>query len=289
MVPNPNSNQSITLNIDTNDAFTAYFLGSPDTPRVTISEINYRSETTFDVGDWIELYNYGTTDIDISGWTFKDSNDANSYTIPDSTILIPGQYLVIINDVVRFATAFPAVTNYLGPFNFGLSSSSELIRLFDKKGDLYLSMMYDGGNPWPGQANGAGGTLELLDPYNNLSAASNWFDGCFGGSPGEGFIPCVIGIEESENGGDGLVLENYPNPFDTYTNIFITTTVPGWVKARLVDVLGNEVAVLHDGELQTGRHYLNYKPENLSSGIYYLHVQSKTQSSTKVLSYLRVD
>lgn len=286
MVPNPNSNLALTLNIDTNDAFTAYFFGAADTPRVTISEVNYKSESNFNVGDWVELHNYGTVDIDLSGWVFKDVNDANIYTVPSNTILTAGGYLVLVGNTMNFTAGFPGVTNFIGPFNFGLSSTSEVLRLFDENGDLYLSMNYEGTVPWPVLANGMGHTLELLDPYNNLSSSSNWFDGCYGGSPGGAFSPCVIGLEENDVSGESLFVENYPNPFDWNTNIFITTAEKGVVVVRILDMLGNEIAVLHNGELPSGRHYMNYRPENLSSGLYYLHVQTKDARLTKVLSYL---
>ena len=289
MVPNPNTNPSITLNIDSNDAFTAYFFGAADTPRVTISEINYNSNPNVSAGDWIELHNYGTVDIDLSGWTIKDSNDANSYTIPDSTVISAGGYLVVVSNILNFSTVYPGITNYIGAFNFGLSSSTEMIRLFDENGDLYLGMSFDGASPWPTLANGAGHTLELLDPYNNLSSSTNWFDGCYRGSPGVGFAPCIVGMEDTENDVETLSVENYPNPFNQYTNIFITVIERGLVKARLIDLLGNEVAIIHQGELEAGRHYFNYQPDNLSSGIYYLHVQTKSASRTRVLSYLGTD
>ncbi|MBL4578278.1 MAG: lamin tail domain-containing protein, partial [Flavobacteriales bacterium] len=263
--------------------------GAADTPRVTISEINYNSNPNVSAGDWIELHNYGTVDIDLSGWTIKDSNDANSYTIPDSTVISAGGYLVVVSNILNFSTVYPGITNYIGAFNFGLSSSTEMIRLFDENGDLYLGMSFDGASPWPTLANGAGHTLELLDPYNNLSSSTNWFDGCYRGSPGVGFAPCIVGMEDTENDVETLSVENYPNPFNQYTNIFITVIERGLVKARLIDLLGNEVAIIHQGELEAGRHYFNYQPDNLSSGIYYLHVQTKSASRTRVLSYLGTD
>ncbi|MBL4656633.1 MAG: CotH kinase family protein [Flavobacteriales bacterium] len=289
LLPSPNSNISISLNIDTNDAFTAYFFGTADTPRVTISEINYKSELNFDVGDWIELHNYGTLDMDLTGWVFKDSNDANIYAIPDSTTLTAGGYLVIASSMLKFSTAYPGVTNYIGPFNFGLSSISEGIRLFDQNGDLYLSMSYGGASPWPVLANGGGHTLELLDPNNNLSSSSNWFDGCYAGSPGAAFTPCVVGLEDDDVAGELLSVEQYPNPFDRHTNIFITTSEKSRVVVTLIDMLGNEVALLHNNELVAGRHYIGFYPENLSPGLYYLHVQTSGARVTKVLSYLGSD
>ena len=46
--------------------------------------------------EWIELYNRGAAQVDISGWTLDDIVDAGTspYTIPGSTTIDPGQHLV---------------------------------------------------------------------------------------------------------------------------------------------------------------------------------------------------
>jgi len=95
--PAPDNNIALTFNPDTNDVFTAYFFGVPDTPRVTISEINYRSFAGADAGDWIELHT-----MDISGWVFKDGNDQNGFVIPNGTVLSPDEYLVLCADTAKF-------------------------------------------------------------------------------------------------------------------------------------------------------------------------------------------
>lgn len=51
-------------------------------------------------GDWIELLNTSGSTIDISGAIISDSNNANSYTIPASTLLAAGRTFVL-----RTATA----------------------------------------------------------------------------------------------------------------------------------------------------------------------------------------
>jgi len=46
-------------------------------------------------GDWVELYNAGTTDLNIGGLLFKDSVDTNIYTIPTGTMITANGYYVL--------------------------------------------------------------------------------------------------------------------------------------------------------------------------------------------------
>ena len=284
-IQNPDTNAMITLNVDTNDAFTAYFFGTPDTNRITFNEINYSSSSTLDAGDWVELYNYGTVDVDISGWLFKDSNDANVFTIPDNTILKKDEYLVLCRDTNKFIAAFPGVNNVLGSFSFGLSSNGENLRLFDESGNLYLSMAYAGSPPWPLSPNGMGPTLELIDPNNNLSNPYNWFEGCFGGSPGVSFSLCQTGVEE-EYSTDDILLHNYPNPFEEHTTIRFTIQQDDLVKIRVIDIYGREVAELMERELKAGMHEVKFTANDLASGIYYYQLTTSTITATGVMQLI---
>jgi hypothetical protein len=122
----------ITLNVDTNETFIAYFVPDTfqvDTPLVVITEINYRSADTLDVGDWIELLNIGPETYDLSGWMFKDGNDDHAYILPDQILLDTGGYLILSQDTVKFRSIFPDLPNVLGPFEFGLSAQGEPLRL----------------------------------------------------------------------------------------------------------------------------------------------------------------
>ncbi len=215
--PAPDNNISLTFNPDTNDVFTAYFFGAPDTPRVTISEINYNSFVGADAGDWVELHNYSTATIDISGWVFKDGNDQNSFVIPNGTILNPDEYLVLCADTIKFFSRFPGVGNVAGQFNFGLSVYGEPLRLYDRQMNLYLTATYGSVSPWADEPNGLGWTLELLDPNGDLNVPSNWFAGCKDGSPGSAFSPCPpTGLPETSFAFFDDVIAVYPNPVQEY-------------------------------------------------------------------------
>jgi hypothetical protein len=70
-------------------------------------------------GDWVELYNAGTTAVDLSGFVFKDNDDTHSYSLPAGTTIAPGAYLALEE----------------GAFGFGLGAN-ESVRLFDMTGAL---------------------------------------------------------------------------------------------------------------------------------------------------------
>jgi hypothetical protein len=78
-------------------------------PEIVINEIIQNPSAVYDsAGEWFELYNPTTSDIDIDGWTIKD-NDSDSHVIDNGgPLLIPaGGYLVLGNN-----TDFAASTSY---------------------------------------------------------------------------------------------------------------------------------------------------------------------------------
>jgi hypothetical protein len=89
----------------------------PTVPAVVINEVESNGGVP---KDWVEFHNPGTAPVDLSGWVFKDNNDANTYTLSPGTVIAPGGYLVLDETV---------------HFNFGLGAPDEA-RLFDATGRL---------------------------------------------------------------------------------------------------------------------------------------------------------
>lgn len=154
-------------------------------PKVVINEINYNSATAFNTEDWIELYNNGEDTVDISGWIFKDSDDAHIFTIPQGTTLEKSGYLVLCIDTSLFKPLFPEVQNLIGNVGFGLSGSGELVRLYDNQMLMMDSLVYDDTVPWPSQPDGNGPTLSLKNPNLDNSLGENWAASVGNGTPGQ--------------------------------------------------------------------------------------------------------
>ena len=104
-----------------------------------INEINYNSSDNFNPGDWVELFNSGELDLDMSGWIFKDDNDDHVFNIPEPTILNSNSYLIIARDPDLFNASFPNTEQVIGPFDFGLGGGGDEIRIFDYDGILKAS------------------------------------------------------------------------------------------------------------------------------------------------------
>ena len=97
---------------------------TPTDLNIVINEINYKSSDDFNSNDWIELYNPNSYEVDISNWIFSDDNDANIYEFPENTIIQQESYLVVVKDIDDFSDSYAEISNYVGEFDFGLSSSS---------------------------------------------------------------------------------------------------------------------------------------------------------------------
>lgn len=177
---------------------------------VQISEINYASAPGANAEDWVELFNKGDQPVDLSNWIFKDAAEDNTYILPDPTVLNPGDHLVLYRNQDSFALVYPTVPNIAGPFAFGLSSSGDVLRLYDAGGRLYQSVYYGTTLPWPTGANGNGYTLELLDSVGNPNLPQAWMDGCLKGSPGGPFVPCQTSATSQPFGQGALGI--LPNP-----------------------------------------------------------------------------
>jgi len=181
------TNQSTTRNFNSNDQITAYFTGAPATVQLTISELNYNSDSARDAGDWVEIHNLSAQDVDISGWKLRDDQDHHVFTFPVSSVVPANGYLVAAEDLQKFSLRHPAVTNVKGALGYNFGNGGDQVRLFDHRDSLYLSMQYADDSFWPQGADGMGYTLELLNPSGDLSDGANWFDGCLEGSPGQGY------------------------------------------------------------------------------------------------------
>jgi hypothetical protein len=271
---------NLLVNVDTNSIFKAFFVPDTfqiqiDTPLVVFSEINYKSSDSLDAADWAEILNIDTIARDISGWVFKDSDDAHSFIIPDSIVLDTNAYLVICRDTSKFFNIYPDSLNVTGPFEFGLSATGEKIRLFDTTGLLVSTVTYSNSAPWPVEADGTGRTLELVNPAEDLNNPLNWFAGCFGGSPGGPYVPCdTVGI--AEIGKDIFNVNLFPNPFIHETQLELELQKKETLILQVFDVYGNLTEQIVYSNTKSGKNTLSFRSNKLSKGIYFYRLSGKS-------------
>ncbi len=141
------------------------FLPDPSTDWDGSGDLDYYGD------EWIELYNKGNTEVDISGWRLDDitSGGAQYYSIPGSTSIDPGHVLVFFGSET----------------DVGLNNGGDTVNLMDEYGnpidsysyvhsgnDISYARIPDGGDSWeevaqptPGDLNSGaetGGTIELV-------------------------------------------------------------------------------------------------------------------------------
>lgn len=67
---------------------------------------------------------------------------------------------------------------------------------------------------------------------------------------------------------------NYPNPFNPNTKFNFTLPVDAKITLRVFDALGQEVAVLLNGNLTAGAHVVDFNASSLSSGLYLYKIEA---------------
>jgi hypothetical protein len=283
---------SISVNLTEPQQIEAVF--EPDLlSGIVINEINYNSSPDFDPGDWIELHNTRSYELDISGCKFQDENSSgNVFIIPPGTTIQAKGYLVLCADNSQFHPAFPDVTNYLGNFGgdsgFGLSGSGERIRFMDKNNTILDEVTYDDKAPWPTEPDEEGYTLELNAPDLDNTLPASWSaSNAIGGTPGAK-NSVYTAIEKSEIQPVTLELnQNYPNPFNPKTVISYRLPASMVIDLSIYNILGQKVATLISQRQPAGTYKIEWDATDFSSGIYFYKLRSCNIHLFKKMAYLK--
>jgi len=78
---------------------------------------------------------------------------------------------------------------------------------------------------------------------------------------------------------DFVLEQNFPNPFNPLTIIKFKVPVESFVTLKIYDVQGKVISTFINDLKQPGNHIFEFKPENLSSGVYFYQLISKTQNT----------
>ena len=129
---------------------------------VRINEIHYNPpDRELEAGSWrefIELYNPGSSTIDLSEYTLSDGVH---FRFPEGTNLQPNQYLVIARDPVHRDWRNRAISP-LGPFSRKLDDQGETLTLRRSDGSIADQVSYRDQFPWSQGADGYGSSLEKI-------------------------------------------------------------------------------------------------------------------------------
>ncbi len=216
--------------------FTSFLLPLLATPALTaesdilIHEIMYNPAVTNTGGEFVEIYNGGSTPVDVSGWQLEDSLQV-MFTLPSSTTIAAGGYLVFYDDAAAIVFYGLNTANSFGPYTGGLDGGGERIALKNASGTVIDEVIYDDNWPWPSEADGNGPSLELLVPtQEDNDEGANW-------GVGQPYTPGAANNPASPGLGSVVITELMYNPgvlntggeyIELYNRSGSTIQLSGW-------------------------------------------------------------
>jgi len=98
----------------------------------------------------------------------------------------------------------------------------------------------------------------------------------------------VVGVQETPAVAAGYSLDqNYPNPFNPSTTIRYGLPNRARVTLAVFNTLGQQVAILQNGEKDSGHHEVKFDGSNLPSGVYFYRIEAGSFVQTCKLILLR--
>ena len=250
-------------------AFVASFLAT--NAQIIINELMYNPpESGTDSLEFIELYNAGSSSVDLSGYSFSDGIDS---LLPNVSIPAGG-YFVFAADSAAVEAAY-GITNVYQWESGALSNGGESLVLIDAQGNLVDEVLYDDKDGWPVDADGDGYSIELCSANEDNNDSTYWFtstnmvsglivDGvqvyATPGASNTADCSSSTAIKELEKG----LVKLYPNPVSNGVVNFNTIT-----SGVIVNLLGAKVMEFNNTK-QIGI--------NLNSGVYFAQIKSSNQT-----------
>lgn len=125
--------------------------------------------------------------------------------------------------------------------------------------------------------------LYMMEPYDDvLTTASRLLEyvrGTLAGvedKPGSDLHPSAFRLDQ-----------NYPNPFNSTTEISYSVPENSRVEVRLFNILGEEVAVIAEGYHAAGVYRMKFDGKEMSSGLYFLQMNSGRFREVKKIILLK--
>jgi len=146
------------------------------------TEIMYNADPPGDAYEFLELQNFSTLPMDVSGFYITGVD----YIFPPRTVLAPGQIVLLASsqNSTSFKARYPGTTPF-GYFGGQLLNRGERVAIVRPDGRTVTSVPYDDEAGWAPEADGGGRSLEIINPLGDASDPANWrASSALNGSPG---------------------------------------------------------------------------------------------------------
>ena len=211
------------------------------------------------------------------------------FSIDMVTMNVPGKHLygkgssmgIILNDGLYFFTTFnalsirsdslvftfinrPSIFNTNPQYKYLYLGDTNLIPAFDVSSPLFYQSFYRIKTIWE-RKNGVRTELaesymtDVLNDYSNNNSV-------------------IIGF---------YLAQNYPNPFNPATKIRYSLPENSYVVLKVFDALGKRVSTLINEDQNAGEYSVEFKAENLPSGVYYYKIEVNGISEIRKMLLIR--
>ncbi len=152
---------------------------------VVISEVMYQPPggSAYAEAEFLELFNPGSQPADLSGASFSTGI---TFKFPSPFFLKPNAWVVVCRNLAVFTARYGPVTGLVaGSYSGALNNGGETLVLNSASGAILAQIKYGIDGDWPTRPAGLGGSIELVDPLADPTAAANWRASAeYFGSPG---------------------------------------------------------------------------------------------------------
>jgi hypothetical protein len=122
--------------------------------------------------------------------------------------------------------------------------------------------------------------VQAIDKYDNVSVFSDFVSVNAGWLDPDNFInpsiPEVFALSQ-----------NYPNPFNPSTEIRYSIPANGFVRLKVYNLLGEEIAVLVNEYKNQGEYNVTFDGSNLASGVYFYKLELGSYIATKKMVLIK--
>ncbi|MEC5183861.1 hypothetical protein RCH12_001320 [Cryobacterium sp. MP_3.1] len=147
----------------------------PETADVRITETESTGGTP---GDWVELFNPGANDVDLTGWIVRDNDDTHTAVLPSGSVIVAGGYFVVEEGLLGFGLGSADSARLFAPDGFTLVSSvswtSHAVTTWGIcPGGTELTQMT---SSTKGAANDCGSPVRLNEIESNGGTPGDWLE-----------------------------------------------------------------------------------------------------------------
>lgn len=290
-----------------------------DPPSDIIGDANGDGTRDSRSDEFVEIYNRGDSEIDISGYQILETNGIPVFTFPESTVLAAKQYAVVFGNIrpTGFGSSLPnealyfsvsevddnaGFDNGVGKSNF--SQAADAVVLVNPATADTLVEIFWGETPrltenaiylgFPNTLSGLTISGSIDQSVTRLVTSDKWDihtvvtkDETSLFSPGSE-APVLVSVKRESGVPTKYQLsQNYPNPFNPQTIIAFSLPSADKVSLKIFDMLGREVATLVEKELTAGNYSFDWNASSLASGVYIYRLKTSKFLSIKKMMLLK--